>query len=129
MVRHIVADQDGKPYSYYQDEAQPHQVYYLPTVLRLPAATRLRTCQPCGSASTTPTALPLQWMMCKLTLAFAAAPVVDPDRLKAASDELRRFITDSLPVGVSSAGFRCTLTGSDKLQFSLALPPVTPATA
>ena len=40
-------------------------------------------------------------MMCKLTLAFAAAPVVDPDRLKAASDELRRFITDSLPVGVS----------------------------
>ena len=35
MVRHIVADQDGKPYSYYQDEAQPHQVYYLPDSFKI----------------------------------------------------------------------------------------------
>lgn len=108
---------NGTFHSYYQDQAQPRIFYYLPDsfkIARRPESPHFPFMSVrFASSDGTPENI-------EITLEYVAAPFVDPDRLKAAANELKSFINESAPNETLVPGFQPLLANSTK--FRIALP-------
>ncbi|CAN5769004.1 hypothetical protein BH18ACI4_BH18ACI4_29210 [soil metagenome] len=109
----------GKFHSYYQNPARPYQFYYLPDsfkIARRPESPH----NPVMSVGFEATDGAIDHV--QVALGYIAIPFVDPDRLQAATGELKNFITAPLPPGVNSLDFEPLLTSPDKTKLRLAIP-------
>lgn len=118
LIRHQLS-WGGAFHSYYQESSRKHLFYYLPDAFKLARQPdspflpfmSVRFASEDGSLEAS-----------EATLAYAAAPFVDPGRLKAAALHFQSLMTETPSAGVAVPVFQPLLADADRLSFRLALP-------
>ena len=110
----------GRMHHYYQDEASPYKFYYLPDAFKITRKSelpytpnmRVRFTSEDGS---------LERM--RVSLEYVAVPVVEPERLENAAQELEQHLPSPMPTNITDAVFQLLVVNNvEQLQLKLALP-------
>ena len=110
----------GRMHHYYQDEASPYKFYYLPDAFKITRKSelpytpnmRVRFTSEDGS---------LERM--RVSLEYVAVPVVEPERLENAAEELKEHLPSPMPAHITDAEFRPLVVDKvEQLRLTLALP-------
>lgn len=118
LIRHQVL-RGNVFHSYYQESSRRHLFYYLPDAFKLARQPDFPY-QPFLSVGFISDDGSLE--ASKATLAYAAAPYVDSERLDAAALSLKSQVSGDFPDGVDRPEFQPLLADADRLSFRLALP-------
>jgi hypothetical protein len=118
LIRHQIRWKE-RWHSYYQNPVRSYQFYFLPDAFKI-ARRPQSPHNPVMSVRFAAVAGSLDDM--QVSLDYIALPFVDPDRLQAATEELKQNITDPLPPGVNVLDFEPLLNPPDKTQLLLDIP-------